>query len=493
MIQVRDELAALLAEVEDRPCRHAVESMHGRAFFSEHEAWWVPVGENGCAGQRPFIRCDDPFRVVVAGRQSGKTHQAAEEVVRIILDRPGTESCLLMPTYKSTKGALRHVRRALKPLGNRVKWNANDKYFAFPNGAVLYIRSADDKSGVPTRGLTLDGVFWVDEASFVPRSAWNAAMNTIAAVADPKVIVTTTARGRKGSWVFELAQQSQEDESVSFFRYRTTDSPYHNPKIVATLRKMQGEKRAAEELDAIFTEDSGAPFTPEDIELAFAAMSIPYRGVQNCIGVDLGKEKTWTVVTLLNEFGEVHVLDRFQPKRSWQTAVDRIVELADMYKAIVVIDTAHGGGAGQVVHDLVRDQIGELRTFGVNTGVPGTKGQLIERLKLDFEHGRIRVEAKSAHAEDLHHELTFFPSPERKTVGIKEILVYRPPTDDEDRFDDCVISLALAKWGQENAWTDPPTVDVRPYVEAARKMAKSNRRDRRGNGRRFGMPARMAA
>src|SRR5690606_2134665 len=42
--------------------------------------WWA---------QRRFHGCAAPIRTIVAGRQSGKTHAAAEEVVRIMLRRPG--------------------------------------------------------------------------------------------------------------------------------------------------------------------------------------------------------------------------------------------------------------------------------------------------------------------------------------------------------------------------------------------------------------------
>ena len=71
--------------------------------------------------QRQFHACRAAIRTVVAGRQAGKTHAAAEEVVRLILERPGTESCLLMPTYKSTKAALRHLHRAVAPLRARAE------------------------------------------------------------------------------------------------------------------------------------------------------------------------------------------------------------------------------------------------------------------------------------------------------------------------------------------------------------------------------------
>ena len=84
-----------------------------------------------------------------------------------------------------------------------------------------------------------------------------------------------------------------------------------------------------------------------------------------------------------------------------------------------------------------------------------------------IQHGRVKVEARGPNANELRHELTFFPAPERKQVGVKEILVYYPPTEDEDRFDDCVISLAQAKWGQVHAWdnADPLGGDLSGFAE----------------------------
>ena len=126
----------------------------------------VPTPYNPWWAQRLFHRSTAPIRTIVAARQIGKTHAAAEEVVRICCRRPGCESVLLMPTYKSSEGALRHLRRALVSLAGRVVWREQKKVFLFWNGHKLYVRTEDGaKDGVPTRGLTLDGVLWVDEAA----------------------------------------------------------------------------------------------------------------------------------------------------------------------------------------------------------------------------------------------------------------------------------------------------------------------------------------
>jgi len=222
--------------------------------------------------QRQFHRSRVPIRCIVAGRQSGKTHAAAEEVVSIVLSRPNTESCLLMPTYKSTKAALRHLRRAVAPLGRRVRWKEVDKCFVFSNRAVLYVRTGEDKDGVPTRGLTLDGCLWVDEAAYVDRSAWEAARFTQVAVDEPLVIVTGTPCGRNWPWEEWHAGQPGPDRNPlnESFRFRSLDSPYCNPEFVADMKKKLGVRKAMQELSAEFLGEAGAAFTHEDIQALFA-------------------------------------------------------------------------------------------------------------------------------------------------------------------------------------------------------------------------------
>ena len=423
--------------------------------------------------QRRFHRSAAAIRVVVAGRQAGKTHAAAEEVVRLILRRPKSVSCLLMPTYKSTKAALRHLRRAVEPLGKRVRWKEADKAFEFTgNGAHLYVRTAEDKEGVPTRGLTLDGVLWVDEAAYVPKGAWEAARLTQAAVKDPRVIVSGTPCGR--NWLYDewlagmpCPQKNPLNES---FRFRSLDSPHCNAEFVADLKRKLGTKRAMQELNAQFLGDAGAAFNYDDIQALFAPGPLPIRGRQFVLGVDLAKLKDWTVCTLMNEFGEAWVLDRWQ-HQSWPDTEARITKHAQDHKALVVVDHGHGGGYGGCMADYLEQALGVGRVFPVKTGNVGVKAQLCEALVRDVENRRLRV-SQGDHAERLRHELTFFEV-HRDAGRDAELVRYHGPRGaGEDDHDDCVISLALACWGRMH----PPnaegeTEDLQEYIDAAREHA----------------------
>lgn len=423
------------------------------------------------------------------------THQAAEEVVRICLERPNTESCVLMPSYKSTKGALRHLRRALKHVHGWV-WREVDKLFLFPNGAKLYLRTSDDKSGVPTRGLTIDGVLWVDEASFVAKSAWEAAQATQAAVRDPLTIVTTTPRGRK-SWVFKLCQEAAKDPDVEYFRFRTTDSPYHHPGYVARMVRQFGKKRADEELNAVFVGGSRQPFQPDDVSAAFKRGDGIYpRGKQRSIGLDVAKARDYTCAVLMNEDDEAWVLDRFradrdesgkQDPRFYGRVVARMAALAEEHEAIVVVDEQRGGGAGAAVADLLTAKLGEERVYRVKTGNPRLKAKLIEELIADFETGEI-VLGEGPHKEKLREELVFFPPAEEiEKDGIVE-RVYKGPSDedradgdegdeDEGLHDDTVTGLYLARHGAKHVWDkladDPLDADFSGFLGQASSFNSS--------------------
>lgn len=452
------------------------------ARVTGYRPWWA---------QRIFHASRAPVRVVVAGRQSGKTHAAAEEVVRLMLKRPGTTSCLLMPTYKSTKGPLKHLRRALRNLlgeggpAGKWRWFEVDKRFALFNGAELYVRTADDKDGVPTRGLTVDGVLWIDEAAYVPEGAVDAARFTQAAVSDPRVIVTTSPAGK--NWVFRefnLGVPGKDRSPITeSFRFRSVDSPYCTQQFVEDLKAKVGARKAMQELNAEFLGDANACFDPDDLAKLFVAGALPLRGEQLSIGLDLGKEQDYTVVTLMNEFGEAWVLGRWR-RVKWDVQEERIVQIVEAprhKRCLVVIDDAFGGS---YMADFLARKIGEDRVLRVSTDRHKVKGEIVETLKADVENGRLRVHQDDLGAE-LRHEMTWFEEHTYVVGGVQRSRYHAPEgsgaedEDGDDRdHDDCVISLALANWGRVHGWEkDQPRSVLKSLLSP-----ESRRRGRPGAG-----------
>ena len=426
---------------------------------TSYDPWWA---------QRMFHRSRASVRVIVAGRQSGKTHAAAREVVSIMLARPKSVSCLLMPILKTSTGTQLHVRNALEEaLGpeddGRWSWHEQKKCWTIWNGATLHLRciDTDAKKGVAVRGLTINGVLWVDEAAYVPKTAYEAASATQIAVADPVTIITTTPCGK--NWVYDEFQCGvpgpKKKPTNESFRFKSTDSPFANPAKLQELREKYGQRQAEQELNAIFFGDGGSVFPLEHIQRMLVP-TLQERGEQFTLGIDLAKERDFTVLTLMNEFGEAWIRWRVRHV-DWPVQTKTIIDLARDLKALCVVDVGHGGGYGGTMRDYLRAELGAQHVLEVKTGNRGVKAQIIETLRTDMEADRIRMESGEL-VEVITNEMKFYEG-HRTIVGGTEIWIFgrpgsrkaKPGDEDEDDgdHDDIVMSLALANWGRTHGWT----------------------------------------
>jgi hypothetical protein len=161
------------------------------------------------------------------------------------------------------------------------------------------------------------------------------------------------------------------------------------------------------------------------------------------LGVDLGKEQDFLVVTRMNGYGEAEIIGRWRHVK-WTESVPELVRMAREHKAPIVLDVGAGGGTGGVCKDyLERDGV---VVEAVTTGKVGTKAQIVEQCRADVQWERIRV-LENAHSDQLRHELSLFQGIKRIAQGGQEVTHYEGPQL-RGEHDDCVISLCLANWGR---------------------------------------------
>lgn len=422
---------------------------------------YVPWSE-----QRKFHRSRATFRVLVAGRQAGKTRAAAAELVRVMLEKPGSYSALLAPTYMIARAAIRTVQELVKDLPG-FTWKEQRKELHGPCGSVWGVFSADRKEVV--RGPTINGLFWVDEAAFLSETAWTAALGALGAVADARIVVTSTPAGK--NWLHrEFTSRDPANES---FRFKSEDSPYCNRALVARLREKMSRERAAQEFDAVFVDNLLLTF-PDRSRLYVDAFP-PHQGPLSWyLGVDLGKTQDWTVAILMNSYGEATVLGRWQAGESdeakfWPTATKRIAAWAQHHGALVVVDAGGpAGGPGGVLADYLESPEFNVRCLRVKTSEPGTKQRFVEQLAADVQWSRVTV-LRNEHTDQLDHELGTFQGVKRVVQG-REVMAYEGPQL-EGEHDDMPISLALANWGRVHG-TAPKArevPDLGPYAAGVLK------------------------
>jgi hypothetical protein len=377
-------------------------------------------------------------------RQTGKTEYGAARVLQRAALVPDGESCVLVPTYRLGLVPAERLRR-LAPPGSQ--WLGDTKQaLRLPNKHVIWIRSADRPDA--TRGLTITGTLWVDEAALISEAAWNAALGTLVTARNPLALVTTTPKGR-GNWVYRLWHDGGPD--VARFICRSLDSPFANAKLIAHLRAGMGTNMASQELDAVFTDDRSTPFPPEVVERLFSRR-LERRGKRWTLGVDLAKEVDYTVCVAMNEFGEAWLAGRWRHV-AWPDTEARIVQLLREWgDGALVLDVGGTTGYGGAMSDYLARALGKRKhaLFEVRTGQGNIKAEVIETLIADAEHGRIFVDPEGEMAQAARHELQLFTA-DRKVSGGVERVVYSAP-EGEDEHDDCVIALALANYGRIHAW-----------------------------------------
>lgn len=441
------QVAAGLLEAVERAGDRAQRWTSGELQLTPYVPWWaqrqfhrpaaIDLDDDGLPSMRHWR-----FRVVVAARQTGKTEAGARELIAVMGGEPGTYSALLAPTYQIARAAVDKVLAIVAELGlEGWDWREQKKRLTAPNGSVFAVFSADRKETV--RGPTITGLLWIDEAAFLAQGARDAAYGALTGNMTARVVITTTPKGM--NWVH--GEFTADESDTMRLRFRSSDSPYTDQALVERLRRSMSAEMFAQEFEAEFVESLLLPFPSELRDQlwvdpgSFEARDPATAG--NVLGVDLGREQDWCVVTLCNDFGEATPLARWQRER-WPETLQRVLSLAQAHKATCVIDTGGpAGGPGGVLADFLEDK--GVEVVRVRTNHSGTKGQIVEQCRADAQWNRLHV-VRNEHFQQLDHELGVFQGVKRVYQG-REIHVYEGPQVPGEH-DDCVISLCLANWGR---------------------------------------------
>jgi len=414
---------------------------------SSYEPWWGQrmLHRPEAVELRPGLRTPRLHvhlarcRVVIAGRQSGKTEAAAAELLRVMLERPGSFSVLLAPNYRIAQAAIRKViERIAAELPGMWTWKEQKKELHLTNGSIWAVFSADRKESV--RGPTVDGLLWVDEGAFLHVDAWTAALGALGAVQHPLILITTTPVGK--NW----AHREFTDKANRRLRFRTADSPFHSKYTLEKNRRSMSEAKFAQEHEAVFV-DSLTMVFPLEVRERMWVDGFPRHeeAAENTLGVDLAKHQDWTVITVINQWGEAEFLERVQ-KLDYPLIVDLIAEHAERLEALVVLDRGGaGGGPGEVVHDYLKRDHEQLDLLLVNTGSDRMKMRVVEQLQGDAQWDRVHVR-KNHHTEQADKELEEFRGIQFVSRGETHTRYEGPQV--KGKFDDCPISLGLANWGR---------------------------------------------
>src|SRR5579872_3613443 len=374
------------------------------------------------------------FRVVAAGRRFGKSLACANECVKVALEQPKSHSAWIAPVWRQTTYGSDPIFSALKNAGlvSQVRRaNGQIARITLKNESMISFFSATNPEAI--RGNHFDFAV-LDEAAYIPRAVWEAAIRPCLADTMGRGILISTPFGRGYFWeMFEDGRKIENRAEIESFHFPTSSNPYINPKEIEQYRRTVPEDFFRQEYLAAFLTSGAGVFRNVDECVRGDLLVHGIEGRNYIVGVDFAKQRDFTVIIVLDrEERQVVFFDRFS-KIDWTIQLTRIQSICKRFNnpKVWVDATSQGDPLCEQLQGM------GLRVTGYNMNSSLAKNALVENLSAEMEQGRVFFPEIS----DLIAELRMF----QYTMSEKSGKVsYSAP---ETKHDDTVIALALSIWG----------------------------------------------
>jgi hypothetical protein len=270
------------------------------------------------------------------------------------------------------------------------------------------------------RGQTLDYLI-LDEAAFMDEETVDQVLlPMILTKPKAKVLLTTTPKGK--NWVYKWFNKAITDERYKSIRVRSFDNPLADKELIDGWRNSMPAKRFQQEILAEFIDAATVFENVSDL------VHIPNGGKKFYAGIDIGMLHDNTVITVLNELGEVQYVDKFT-NIPVQDIVARLGETLKKYnitKAFI-----ESNNQGLPIYQLLKPiHFNKIELFNTTAT---SKPEIINNLIAAFSLQTIKI----IDDEVLMSELESF----EEKYGPTGRVTFSAPSG---MHDDTVMSLAIA-------------------------------------------------
>lgn len=370
--------------------------------------------------QRSIFESEVRFVVAACGRRFGKTEGSRRYLISNA--QQGYYGWWISPTYKMAVDVWREMVADTRDIRQDI--NKSDHEITFPSGGRLRVLSGHEPDRL--RGSGLDTVI-IDEAAFCAEYVWHVIRPALSD-RQGRAFFLSTPNGR--NWFYRLWQRGNDPLETDWqsFKNPTWANPHIVPSEIEAARRELPELMFQQEYEAEFLEDFGTVFRGVS-EVSKGKPQEPIAGHSYVFGVDWGKYKDYTAISVLDETTRQEVfLDRFN-QIGWQLQRGRLTNLYNTYKPRLIMAELNSIGDPNVE---------ELHSAGLPvqgfTMTNASKNELVNGMALDIEQRGIGLlDDPVATAEMMDYEMKRLPS---------GLWVYNAP---EGGHDDTVVARMLGR------------------------------------------------
>lgn len=280
----------------------------------------------------------EPYKYYVLniGRQWGKTMLAMNQVYYWAINNPGSKIGWVSPVYKQSEKVFDEMARAFQP--DFIKVNAQ-KLTIEVNGSTIQFFSAERYHNI--RGFTFDYLV-CDEFAFMAEQAWTEVLRATVLIKGKKVLLISTPKGK--NHFYTLFNLDGINEQYKSFKMSSYDG-------LAEKEEIDGARYTLPE--HIFRQEYLAEFVDNGSGV-FSNVPIldTNHGSKFYAGIDLGRADDYTVLTILNEKGNMVYCDRWR-HNTWQNIINAMLPILSRFKPRVLIEVNSIG-------DVIFEQLGKV-------------------------------------------------------------------------------------------------------------------------------------
>jgi hypothetical protein len=369
------------------------------------------------------------FIVAIIGRQFGKTTIAENLAIYWSLNEPNQVVYWVSPTDSQAQKVFKEIIGAIIESGcvKSKKMPKGDTEIVFTNGSKILFRSAASEDSL--RGQSVDYMI-MDEAAFIKKDTVETILLPMLNVRGKKCLFISTPKGK--NFLYEYFLNGQKLPKWKSLRYSTYDSPYANEDLINMFRETLAPKLFQQEVEAEFV-DSSSIFNNISDVMCLEPIDKPEEDERYFAGIDIGFINDASVLSIINKDGHLVKYYRWQNIEAPEL-MNEIVEINKKWNFVKVVIESNNQGL-TIYQDLKR----RMKNIDEFTTTSKTKPEIINRLIHLFNTQEIKLVVD----EYLRIELEAFIFKQNVNGNIKFMA--------ESGFhDDCVMSLAIARWCYEN-------------------------------------------
>lgn len=316
---------------------------------------------------------NEPYKYYVLniGRQFGKSLLAMNQCYYWAFNFPNSQIAWVSPIYKQSKKVFDEMVRAFDG-SNMITSNGSELIIKTKNNSTIQFFSAERYDNL--RGFTFDYLV-CDEFAFIDERAWTEVLRATVLVKGKKVLLISTPKGKNHFYnLFNLDGINQQYKS---FKMTSYDGLALKDEIDGA-RLTLPENIFKQEYLAEFIDSGSGVFNNITIN------DQPDRTNRYYAGIDLGRADDYTVITILNERGQMVLCERYR-HNTWSNIVDSLLSILRRFNASCKVEV---NSIGDVIFEQLQAKYTNIEPF---TTTSKSKQDAVEGLQVAIQNKEFTI------------------------------------------------------------------------------------------------------